>query len=201
MRSTSGWRRLGIGWVRYADDFLLLCETRAEAEAALGVARDALAAMGLSLSPEKNEELVVGDADLRARQRRDDAGRDRLAHAERIADGQHEVADLERVRIAKLERGNGPAPLSLSTARSVRGSRSTMSAASSRRSASDTLTSVMFSMTWLLVTTKPAGSTMTPEPSDRWTRSCGPHFPPPKKRRKKGSSISGLRAASRPAVA
>jgi RNA-directed DNA polymerase len=43
----------GIGWVRYADDFLLLCETRAEAEAALGVARDALTAMGLSLSPEK----------------------------------------------------------------------------------------------------------------------------------------------------
>jgi RNA-directed DNA polymerase len=43
----------GIGWVRYADDFLLLCETQAEAEAALAVARDVLTAMGLSLSPEK----------------------------------------------------------------------------------------------------------------------------------------------------
>ncbi len=43
----------GIGWVRYADDFLLLCETRTEAEAALRVARDVLTAMGLSLSPEK----------------------------------------------------------------------------------------------------------------------------------------------------
>jgi RNA-directed DNA polymerase len=43
----------GIGWVRYADDFLLLCETRTEAEAALRVAREVLEAMGLSLSPEK----------------------------------------------------------------------------------------------------------------------------------------------------
>ena len=43
----------GITWVRYADDFLLLCRSREEAEAALGVVREILGDMGLSLSPEK----------------------------------------------------------------------------------------------------------------------------------------------------
>ena len=43
----------GIAWVRYADDFLLLCETRAEAEAALDVVREILERLGLTLSPEK----------------------------------------------------------------------------------------------------------------------------------------------------
>lgn len=43
----------GIAWVRYADDFLLLCETRAEAEAALAAVREILEGLGLSLSPEK----------------------------------------------------------------------------------------------------------------------------------------------------
>ena len=52
-----------------------------------------------------DEELVVGDADLRARERRDDAAGHRLADAERIADGEHEIADLETVRIAELDRG------------------------------------------------------------------------------------------------
>jgi RNA-directed DNA polymerase len=42
-----------ISWVRYADDFLLLCETREEAEAALDAVREILAGMGLALSPEK----------------------------------------------------------------------------------------------------------------------------------------------------
>lgn len=42
-----------IAWVRYADDFLLLSETREQAERALGAAREALAAQGLELSPEK----------------------------------------------------------------------------------------------------------------------------------------------------
>ena len=51
-----------------------------------------------------DEELVVGDADLGARQRRDDAVGDGLADAERIADGEHEVADLERVGIAEVDR-------------------------------------------------------------------------------------------------
>jgi RNA-directed DNA polymerase len=43
----------GIIWVRYADDFLLLCETREEAEAALEAVRGILERLGLSLSPEK----------------------------------------------------------------------------------------------------------------------------------------------------
>ena len=51
-----------------------------------------------------DEELVVGDADLGARQRRDDAARHRLADAEGIADGEHEIADLEIVGIADLQR-------------------------------------------------------------------------------------------------
>ena len=43
----------GLGWVRYADDFLLLCRTREEAEAALQWVTGVLTEMGLSLSPEK----------------------------------------------------------------------------------------------------------------------------------------------------
>lgn len=43
----------GIAWVRYADDFLLLCSSRQEAEAALEAVRGILTGMGLSLSPEK----------------------------------------------------------------------------------------------------------------------------------------------------
>jgi RNA-directed DNA polymerase len=43
----------GIAWVRYADDFVLLCETREQAERARKIAALALAPLGLSLSPEK----------------------------------------------------------------------------------------------------------------------------------------------------
>lgn len=43
----------GIAWVRYADDFVLLCATRQEAEAALDAVREVLARLGLTLSPEK----------------------------------------------------------------------------------------------------------------------------------------------------
>jgi RNA-directed DNA polymerase len=42
-----------ISWVRYADDFLLLCETREEAEAALEAVRGILQGLKLELSPEK----------------------------------------------------------------------------------------------------------------------------------------------------
>ena len=50
-----------------------------------------------------DEELIVGDADLRARHRRDDAVRHGLADAERIADREHDVADLHVVGIAELD--------------------------------------------------------------------------------------------------
>src|SRR6202034_80826 len=50
-----------------------------------------------------DEELIIADADLRARERRNDAVRHRLPDAERIADRQHHVADLKLVRIAELE--------------------------------------------------------------------------------------------------
>ena len=43
----------GIAWVRYADDFVLLCQTREQAEHALAVASQALGPLGLTLSPEK----------------------------------------------------------------------------------------------------------------------------------------------------
>ncbi len=42
-----------ISWVRYADDFLLLSETREEAEAALEAVRGILTGLKLELSPEK----------------------------------------------------------------------------------------------------------------------------------------------------
>ena len=50
-----------------------------------------------------DEEAQVADPDLRARERRNDALGHRLADAERIADGDYEISDLERVRVAKLE--------------------------------------------------------------------------------------------------
>lgn len=43
----------GIAWVRYADDFVLLSETRDEAETALEAVRGILQRLGLTLSPEK----------------------------------------------------------------------------------------------------------------------------------------------------
>src|ERR1700680_5122019 len=52
-----------------------------------------------------DEELIVADADLRARDRRHDAVGHRLPDRERIADGQHHVADLERVGIAEFDGG------------------------------------------------------------------------------------------------
>ena len=42
-----------IAWVRYADDFVLLCETREQAERARDIAAQALTPLGLTLSPEK----------------------------------------------------------------------------------------------------------------------------------------------------
>ncbi len=43
----------GIAWARYADDFVLLCDTQEQAERARDIAAKALAPLGLTLSPEK----------------------------------------------------------------------------------------------------------------------------------------------------
>src|SRR5205085_2610201 len=51
-----------------------------------------------------DEEAKIADAELGAGQRRDDAAGDGLPDAERIADRQHEIADLELVAVAQLER-------------------------------------------------------------------------------------------------
>ncbi len=51
-----------------------------------------------------DEELIVGDADLGARQRRDDAMGHGLADAERIADREHHVTDQQFVGIGEFER-------------------------------------------------------------------------------------------------
>ena len=53
--------------------------------------------MAASVWMKKPESAI---ADMRAGERRDDAAGHRLADAERVADGEHEVADLERVGIA-----------------------------------------------------------------------------------------------------
>ena len=56
-----------------------------------------------------DEELIVADADLGAGHRRDDAVGHGLADAERIADREHQVADLQLVGVGEIERtGNAP---------------------------------------------------------------------------------------------
>ena len=92
--------------------------------------------------------------------------------------------------------GNGSPPSSMrTTARSVFSSVPTTEASNSRRSARTTVISSAPSITWWLVIMVPLESTMTPEPSEFWTRlRSGPApkpKPSPKKRRKKGSLNSG----------
>src|SRR5262249_1286558 len=58
-----------------------------------------------------NEKSIVGNAHLRAGQRRDNPVRYRLPDAERIADRKHNVANLQRVGIGKVK--NGEALLSV----------------------------------------------------------------------------------------
>jgi len=54
-------RRAGHELVRYADDFVVLCQSEAEAHAALDLLRDHCQAFGLTLHPEKTH---VGDCQL-----------------------------------------------------------------------------------------------------------------------------------------
>ena len=69
-----------------------------------GVDQRAAGIAGIDRRVGLDEEAVVVDADVGARQRRDDALRHALADAERIADGDDEVADLKRVGIAEFDR-------------------------------------------------------------------------------------------------
>lgn len=56
------WRLHGAGYrfVRYADDFVVICRTRRQAEQALALVEEVLAEMGLSLSPEKTKITTYG---------------------------------------------------------------------------------------------------------------------------------------------
>src|SRR5205085_6587781 len=115
-----------------------------------------------------NEELVVGDADLCARQGRNDPVSNSLPTPKGLPIASTTSPTNSSSELAKSSVGNfSCTPLSCNTARSLRGSFRTISASNSRLSDSDTLTSSAPSMTWTLVTTRPEGSTMTPDPSER----------------------------------
>jgi len=56
------WRleQAGYRFVRYADDFVVVCKSRQQAEAALDVVEEIMAELGLSLSPEKTKVASYG---------------------------------------------------------------------------------------------------------------------------------------------
>ena len=144
-----------------------------------------------------DEELIVGDADLCARDRRDDAVRHGLADAERIADREHQVADLQRVGIGEFERRKlFVRALMRSTARSVRASLSTISASNSRLSESETLTS-LGAFDHVVVGDDEAADVDDDARAERPLHLLGRgRRDAPKKRRKNGSSNSGLRTVA-----
>ena len=118
-----------------------------------------------------DEEAEIGDAYIRTRKRRDDAAGHRLADAERVAHGQHQVADLDRIGIADREDRKRLRRSIFRTARSTLILEQQL-ASNSRPSTVATFTVSALRMTWKLVTTIPDGSTITPEPSDCCMR-CG----------------------------
>ena len=108
---------------------------------------------------------LVADGD-RAIERRHDAARDGLRElAQRAADCQHRLADLDLRRIAQRGRESASPPEALMTARSWSGSAEMTVASSSWPSAVVTVSVLAFSMTWLLVRIRPFELTMTPEPT------------------------------------
>jgi RNA-directed DNA polymerase len=61
-RFDRAWAERGQGTlVRYADDAVILCRTREEAEAALALARDILAGLGLEPHPDKTRIVDLGE--------------------------------------------------------------------------------------------------------------------------------------------
>ena len=69
----------------------------------IGIDQRAAGIAGIDGGVGLDEEAVVVDADLRAGERGDDALSHGLPHAERIADRDDEIADLDRVGIAELQ--------------------------------------------------------------------------------------------------
>ena len=56
------WRleKAGYRFVRYADDFVVVCKTKTQAEAALELVAEVMAELGLALSPEKTKIASYG---------------------------------------------------------------------------------------------------------------------------------------------
>jgi len=52
--------KAGYRFVRYADDFVVVCKTRTQAEAALKLVEEIMTELGLSLSPEKTKIASYG---------------------------------------------------------------------------------------------------------------------------------------------
>ena len=112
------------------------------------------------------DEVVIGAGIDVARARREDARGHRAAQAERVADSEHPVADAGLVAVAEFDRGQRLVGLDSSSARSTLVSRPTTSALKLVSSCRVTVISSASAMTWLLVTTRPEGSMMKPEPSE-----------------------------------
>ena len=116
-----------------------------------------------------DEGAEVGRANIGARQRGNDAAGDRLADAERVADGEHQIADLQIARIGEVQRRQRLAARRRCGARRDRCARPSSPArpGNSRRSFSTTRNScAALRRTWLLVTMTPSAPTITPEPSE-----------------------------------
>src|SRR5262249_1383110 len=117
----------------------------------------------------------------RAAERGDHAGGDGRFEAERIADGDHQLAALEQLGIAERRRwqrhrsidphqrrGGRPGARLRTSAGRVAGSSPTTGAVKLRPSRVATLPRGAPPTTWLLVSTRPSGAPITPEPVPPW---------------------------------
>jgi hypothetical protein len=121
-----------------------------------------------------DEVLVAGTRQVVAADRGDDARGHRLAHAERIADRDHEVADLQQVAVRQRDRGEVLRRDAHQGDVGVRVRAEELGLAPCARRPASPETSSASSTTWLLVSTRPRWASMiTPEPSDCAIRSCG----------------------------
>src|SRR5207302_11436117 len=74
-------------------------------DAAVGVEERAAGIAGIDRGVGLDEIFVALDAEAAAAERADDAAAHRLADAERVADREHDVADLEFVAVAERRGG------------------------------------------------------------------------------------------------